>query len=83
MERVDFEVIYSPSAIQKLLPVFQKSPDLRSDRELSLLVALIKRIQFFKERKIKEADFVEIANCLLYEKQFSENIVFDHGKSNR
>jgi hypothetical protein len=35
-------------------------PDIRSDIDLKTLSPLIKNIDFFRERKIKEKDFVDI-----------------------
>ncbi len=32
-----------------------------------MLVPLIKTIQFFKEREIKDQDFIDIVSCLTYE----------------
>ena len=32
-----------------------------------MLVPLVKEIQFFKEREIKDKDYPEIVSCLTYE----------------
>lgn len=52
----------------------------RSERELDVLLPLIKEINFFKERDINESDFCEIANCLSYEFKPAKSIVFEYGK---
>ena len=45
-----------------------------------MLVPLIKTIQFFKERDIKEQDYIELVSCLTYEQfQVADN-VFEYGK---
>lgn len=53
----------------------------RTEKDLEQLVPLIKTIQFFVEREIKDHDYTEIVSCLTYEYFKAGDIVFDYGKS--
>ncbi len=45
------------------------------------MIQLIKQIDFFRDRDIKDHDLNEISNCLKYEYHRKNNIVFDYGKT--
>lgn len=51
----------------------------RTERDLEELVPLIKTIDFFKERDIKDADLPDIVSCLTYEFYKSGKEVFEYG----
>eukprot|EP00347_Sterkiella_histriomuscorum_P010646 403375474 len=51
----------------------------RTPEENETLISLIRKIEFFMERKIKENDLVEISNCLKHEYHKKGNVVFDFG----
>ncbi len=63
------------------MQILQKGQRHRTERDLEQLVPLIKSIQFFKERDIHEADFIEIVNSLHYEYMAPGSTVFDFGSS--
>eukprot|EP00347_Sterkiella_histriomuscorum_P021256 403334649 len=65
------------SALEKLIGILQKGSRTRTDRDLQHLVPLIKEIQFFKERDIKDQDFVDIVSCLTYESCQAQDNVFE------
>lgn len=52
----------------------------RTEENLAQLVPLIKTIQFFKERDIRDADFPDIVSCLTYESFEQGQDVFRYGK---
>jgi hypothetical protein len=63
--------------LKRVLMKLQKS---RTEEELDQLVPLIKEIQFFKERDIKDHDLPDIVSCLNYEFFKAGSNVFDYGK---
>jgi CRP-like cAMP-binding protein len=46
---------------------------------LASLVPYIREIEFFKERDVKEEDFLDIVQCLKYQKINAGDNVFDYG----
>ncbi len=46
-----------------------------------MLVPLIKTVQFFQEKDIKDADLSEIVSCLTYETRRPGDMVFDYGST--
>ena len=57
-----------------------KPPKKRTEKEIQALVPLIKDIQFFKEREIREQDLYDIVKFLTYEYKNTTQKVFDFGK---
>ena len=55
-----------------------KSNNQRSDHDLEKLVPLIKTIEFFYQRDIKDSDFSEIVQCLQYEHMEKGKDVFEY-----
>ena len=60
--------------------ILNRRPDQRTNQDIETLNPLIKSIEFFKEKEIKENDLNEIANVLKYEYHRNNNLVFDFGK---
>ncbi|CDW72769.1 UNKNOWN [Stylonychia lemnae] len=65
--------------LERLIRILQKGQRTRNEKDLEHLVPLIKEIQFFKERDIKDQDFVEIVSCLTYENFKMGDTVFEWG----
>eukprot|EP00347_Sterkiella_histriomuscorum_P023290 403335214 len=58
--------------------ILNKPSNLRNDHDLEKLVPLIKTIEFFYQRDIKDADFPDIVQCLTYEHIEKGNDVFEY-----
>lgn len=54
----------------------------RTEADLEKLVPLIKEIEFFRDRDIKDHDFPDIVSCLTYEHLPAGSSVFEYGKKN-
>ena len=59
--------------------VLEKSADKRTKDEIELLVVLIKNLNFFKEREIKEKYYPEIVSWLKLQKFSADETVFEKG----
>lgn len=59
--------------------ILEKPTDKRSEEEVEHLVSLIKNLNFFKERDIKEKYYPEIVACLKLQKVRSGSTVFEKG----
>ncbi|CDW81071.1 UNKNOWN [Stylonychia lemnae] len=64
------------STLERILNKPQKN---RTDGDLEKLVPLIKQIEFFIERDVKDSDFTDIVSCLTYEFKPSGKDVFEYG----
>jgi hypothetical protein len=62
-----------------IISVLEKPVDERTQDEVDLLVVLIKNLEFFKTREIKDKYYPEIVACFKIEKHKSESIVFNKG----
>ncbi|CDW72825.1 UNKNOWN [Stylonychia lemnae] len=67
------------SKLDQLIHILKKGFRQRTERDLEQLVPLIKTIQFFQERDIKDSDYVEIVSCLTYEHFNPKDTVFEFG----
>eukprot|EP00347_Sterkiella_histriomuscorum_P024025 403332565 len=67
--------------LEMLIRILQKGFRQRTDKDLDQLVPLIKAIQFFQEREIKDQDYLEIVSCLTYEHFQKDETVFEYGHS--
>ncbi len=63
-----------------MIGILKKGFRSRTERDLEHLVPLIKTIQFFIERDIKDSDYTEIVSCLTYEFNRTNETVFEYGK---
>ncbi|CDW78470.1 UNKNOWN [Stylonychia lemnae] len=52
---------------QTIISILKQSPEFRNEQDLKTLVPLVKDIKFFKEKKIKQRDLVDICQRLKYE----------------
>ena len=59
--------------------VLEMPNDKRSDKDIELLVVLIKHLEFFKERNIREKHYPEIVACLKLQQYKNGEIVFNKG----
>ena len=63
-----------------LIAILKKSFRSRTEIDLAKLVPLVKTIQFFRERDIKEDDYMDIVSCLTHEYCKANGTVFEYGK---
>lgn len=68
-----------PTNDNTIVSVLQKPHDKRSQEEIDLLVVLIKNLEFFKTREIKEKHYPEIVPCLKLQKFKTGDFVFHKG----
>lgn len=64
-----------------IIGILQKPQRLRNEKDLRMLVPLIKTIKFFIERDIKDEEcLLDIVSCMTYEQISLHDNVFDFGK---
>ena len=60
--------------------VLEKNPESRTTKDLALLVALISKIDFIKQRKMKDREISEICSNLEYQKAEKDQFVIRYGE---
>ena len=67
-----------------IISILKKNPELRTERDLNTLLPLIKQVEFFKKKKIRQEHIVEICSELRYHSVTAGEFVFkqnDYGDS--
>ena len=59
-----------------IIQILKKNPELRSDKDLTVLEPLIKEVKFFKERQIEKHHLNEICAELTFEFMPANEFVF-------
>lgn len=62
-----------------IIQILKKNPDFRTEKDLNILVPLIREIQFFKSRQIQNNHLVDICTELRYELIPANDFVFYQG----
>lgn len=61
--------------------VLSKKPEIRNSSDIeTVLLPILKRSDYYKTQRIKEADLIEIASLLKYEFQPKDTIISELGK---
>eukprot|EP00347_Sterkiella_histriomuscorum_P023519 403334331 len=63
-----------------IISILKKSPETRTDKDLQILIPIVQNISFFKEKKIKARDLIEICQRLKYENISAQKNVIQYGE---
>ena len=70
----------SKKSLEVIKSVLNKPTELRTQYDLKTLVPLMENIKFFKERKIKDRELIDICSGLQYDCQPQDKFVINYGE---